>query len=638
MKTKILLIVSLITFNVKLQTLNCSAQSPHAFNYQAVVRNSSGTVIPNQNMSFRINILQGSPTGVYVYSEEHIATTNDSEGAGKIFTSDANGVGSWQVPAIGSSNGDTNYIPKFISSNSLGNSLMFQNGARIGLGTTLPSGRLQIQADTSAADTEPLFEIKDKTGQTVMVVHQDSVHFFVKDDPSKAQNRGCFAVSGKSSTKALTNNYLLINPDSTRIYTSDTIAGFGVQNIGASNKTSYMHLTPKNYFIGHEAGEKTSGLYNCFFGFRAGKYNTTGEKNIFIGYNSGYSNTIGWRNIFIGNDCGLSNTEGNTNIAIGYQALFSNTIGYSNSANGYKVLYSNIDGSGNVADGFQALYANTSGYNNSAIGYRSLYTNTTGYWNTATGIYALNMNTTGYWNVANGAQSLFVNTTGNSNTAVGVYALGGNTNGNFNTALGYVAFGEGTYSNSMALGYSTVITDSNQIRVGNFSVTSIGGFAGWTTLPSDKRFKKNIVENVPGLAFITKLRPVTYNIDMDAIAEFLNTPDSLRLKDSEAIKGSMLQTGFIAQEVETAANEVGFDFCGVDKPKNKNDYYGLRYAEFTVPLVKAVQELNDSLKFQVSGLQLENANLKAEIEKLQTSNIKLQTEIESIKTFIGMVK
>jgi hypothetical protein len=48
-------------------------------------------------------------------------------------------------------------------------------------------------------------------------------------------------------------------------------------------------------------------------------------------------------------------------------------------------------------------------------------------------------------------------------------------------------------------------------------------------------------------------------------------------------------TGFIAQEVEQAANEIEYDFSGVDAPKN-DDLYGLRYVEFVVPLVKAVQE------------------------------------------------
>ncbi|HLP21713.1 MAG TPA: tail fiber domain-containing protein, partial [Chitinophagales bacterium] len=98
--------------------------------------------------------------------------------------------------------------------------------------------------------------------------------------------------------------------------------------------------------------------------------------------------------------------------------------------------------------------------------------------------------------------------------------------------------------------------------------------------------------SVPGLAFITKLRPVTYHLDLQSIASYLHTPDQARAKDAEATKEKMLQTGFIAQEVEKSAKELGFDFSGVDVPKNETDFYGLRYAEFTVPLVKAVQELS----------------------------------------------
>ncbi|MEN8250214.1 MAG: hypothetical protein ABFS32_14875 [Bacteroidota bacterium] len=53
------------------------AQVPAAFNYQAVVRNNSGEVVSNQNVSFRISILQDSETGTIVYSEAHNVTTND---------------------------------------------------------------------------------------------------------------------------------------------------------------------------------------------------------------------------------------------------------------------------------------------------------------------------------------------------------------------------------------------------------------------------------------------------------------------------------------------------------------------------------------------------------------------------------
>lgn len=52
------------------------SQGPDAFNYQAVVRNSSGEIISNQNVSFRISILQNSENGTPVYVETQSAQTN----------------------------------------------------------------------------------------------------------------------------------------------------------------------------------------------------------------------------------------------------------------------------------------------------------------------------------------------------------------------------------------------------------------------------------------------------------------------------------------------------------------------------------------------------------------------------------
>ena len=52
------------------------------------------------------------------------------------------------------------------------------------------------------------------------------------------------------------------------------------------------------------------------------------------------------------------------------------------------------------------------------------------------------------------------------------------------------------------------------------------------------------------------------------------------------------QTGFVAQEVDALVKKSKYVFHGVDAPKNGNDPYSIRYAEFVVPLVKAVQELS----------------------------------------------
>ena len=61
-------------------------------------------------------------------------------------------------------------------------------------------------------------------------------------------------------------------------------------------------------------------------------------------------------------------------------------------------------------------------------------------------------------------------------------------------------------------------------------------------------------------------------------------------------KQQIIYTGFVAQDVEKAAKELNYDFSGVDAAKNDKDLYGLRYAEFVVPLVKAVQELSQKVE------------------------------------------
>jgi len=238
-----------------------------------------------------------------------------------------------------------------------------------------------------------------------------------------------------------------------------------------------------------------------------------------------------------------------------------------------------------------------------------------GDYNSAYGLQALSSNTEGNLNTAIGYQAMDGNTTGTDNVGVGYQALHSNTSGNFNTAIGRTAYYTGTYTNSTALGYSANITASNQIRLGNSSVSSIGGFANWTNV-SDKRLKTNVSENVPGLDFINQLKPVTYNLDVRKLNSFLGVKE--RPQDAKSIlrKQNEIQTGFLAQDVEKAAKEVGYDFSGVDKPKNQNDYYGLRYAEFVVPLVKAVQEQQKIIESQ----QKEIDELKELIQKLMNKN------------------
>lgn len=293
-----------------------------------------------------------------------------------------------------------------------------------------------------------------------------------------------------------------------------------------------------------------------------------------------------------------------------------------------------VTGIGNTGTGENSLYKITSGDNNTANGFNALYYDKSGYYNTSAGAYALYNDTIGNENSAVGVNALLNSANGSYNTAVGASSLIFQKSGSFNTAVGYGAFtAVDNYQNSSAFGYSTDVTADNQVRIGNSSVTSIGGYTSWSNI-SDERVKKNIKQNVPGLMFINKLVPVTYNLDLNAIDRIIQKPQ-LKGKDEKIIQPSsqelsaraekekIIYSGFIAQDVEKAAKELNYDFSGVDVAKNDKDLYGLRYAEFVVPLVKAVQELskqNDSLKSEVSeleGLKTENADLEKRLTKLE---------------------
>ena len=269
------------------------------------------------------------------------------------------------------------------------------------------------------------------------------------------------------------------------------------------------------------------------------------------------------------------------------------------------------------------------GIENTSFGVYALNPASTGTLNTASGASSLHSNTTGYENTASGSYSLRYNTEGNNNTASGAYSLHSNTTGSQNTAIGYYAFFSGdSFSNSTALGYNTVISASNQVRLGNNAVTSIGGQVSWTTL-SDARFKTENAAKVPGIDFIKKLRPVTYYVNHEAMNRYLEVPKGEDVQNRSSLEAKntykpnytkTLESGFMAQEVEKAAKELGYEFNGVDAPKNEKDYYGLRYGQFVVPLVKAVQELNEKLEQK----DAENAQLRAKLLELEERIAKLE--------------
>lgn len=367
-------------------------------------------------------------------------------------------------------------------------------------------------------------------------------------------------------------------------------------------------LAKQNFYVGPYAGKLTAtGTRNLGVGFNSLISNTTGYGNVAGGSYSLYLNTTGHENTafgsesgrystgssntFIGFKSGFNNSSGTGSTYVGYKAGYNNR-GHYSSAFGFQALYSCIAINYNSAFGAYAAYSTTGGGYNAAFGYQSMRSNKTGGFNSVFGANAMYSNTGGSQNAAFGYQAGMTNK-GSYNAFFGAYA-GSTVQGSNNTFIGYHAAGfVDSVKNSTALGYYTILTASNQVRIGNLDVTSIGGFRPWSNL-SDGRFKKDIQENVPGLAFINKLRPVTYTVKLKELDNHLRSlsKDENNYETRATFENeNRIMTGFVAQEVEAAAKELNFIFDGVDAPKNEHDLYALRYSEFVVPLVKAVQEL-----------------------------------------------
>jgi trimeric autotransporter adhesin len=400
----------------------------------------------------------------------------------------------------------------------------------------------------------------------------------------------------------------------------------GISNTAIGSKSLFSNTTGNlNTAIGTQAlFFNTGGFQNTAAGVGALKSNTTGSNSTATGVNALFSNTTGFVNTATGFSAMFSNTTGSFNSAFGEFSMHDNTTGINNTAMGNFSLQFNITGSQNTAIGVQALKLNTTGDNNAALGINALFSNTTGFQNSATGNFALQNNTAGSNNVAMGMSALAGNTTGFQNTAAGPFAGDIPKSDTNNTFIGFGANNVSglSLSNSMALGANSRITASNQVRIGSTTTTSIGGAVGFSTI-SDGRYKKNIREDVKGIDFIMKLRPVTYQLDAGALDRRFNpegkSQKSYRAGRDELTK--MIFTGFVAQEVEQAAKDAGYEFSGIDKPKNEQDLYGLRYSDFVVPLAKAIQEqqqMIEELRKTNTDIKNQNADLLRRIEKLES--------------------
>ncbi len=610
-------VLLILSQNVKSQvSINADGTSPDNSAMLDVKSTSQGLLIPRMTMAQR-NAIVSPATGLMVYQTDNLP--------GFYYNSGNSSTPVWVISGTGSGWGLT------------GNS-----------GTSLASNFIGTTDNTSL-----LFRVNNqKSGGIDLTKSNTSLGYLTLNSNTNGQNNVAIGINALQSNLYGSNNSSI--GANTLSHNTSGYSNTAAGSAALENNTEGYNNTG----IGvNSLQSNTTGTSNCAIGAITLENNTTGSINTAIGNQSLSSNVDGWGNVAVGFSALYGNRGNSYSTAIGFDAMrhadnrvtgrttyntaigcealkgsmsYADNTGQWNTAVGHQSLMNNTSGNGNVATGSSSMLSNTTGSNNVAYGGNSMVTNTVGYQNTGIGNWALEQNTSGFSNTALGVYALRANTSGFGNIAIGEYALNNAATGNYCTSVGSFS-GPSTLnlSNWSGFGYDagSALSISNSIDLGNTSVTRIQGQVPMS-LYSDERIKDNIVANVPGLDFILKLRPVTYNLNIHRQNEILykgqkNTEDWTGKYDIEKIR----MTGFIAQEVAKASADIGYDFNGVDKPETADGLYSLRYTEFVMPLVKAVQELNAVNESQ----NLKNEDLQEKEKMMQSTIDAMSQSIELLK-------
>ena len=306
-----------------------------------------------------------------------------------------------------------------------------------------------------------------------------------------------------------------------------------------------------NFNIGSlQTGMTVGANNNTSVGSSAGSAITTGYQNTAVGTGALPSCTTGHDNVAIGPSSLQNLITGNTNIAIGNFAAYTQSSDDDTIAIGYNVLKNCTNGT-NLGMGTNTFFALTTGYTNVAIGRNSAQSLTSGSGNTCLG-----------------AQSGLALMTGNNNTFIGFSAGDANIlNGSNNTVIGYNAEASTSFT-------------SNQITLGNASVTSLRCAVTSITSLSDERDKDEITDLSAGLDFVNEIKPVSFTWND---------------RDEEG-KHGIKDSGFTAQNLKEVQEKYNLSdelkLVNEENPEKLEASYGR-----LIPiLVKAIQDLSKEIE------------------------------------------
>lgn len=598
-------------------SLQVSAQAPNKFNYQGVARNSTGEALTNQALGVKITILDSDdPNASVLYSETQSVTTNASGlyniqiGAGTAVSgvmADVDwGAGDRYIKVEMDPAGGTSYTDLGTTQLlSVPYALYSMNGKEGPAGPAGPKGDTGPAGPQGPAGPAGPKGDKGETG------------------PQGPQGPPGTGGGGSGAEWLLTGN----NVTDFKNYIGTNRAQPFVVKVGDNSGDVLKGGQQRAGFVSPITTNTIWG-YGALTGVDIGAGASGGKDNTAIGAFALNRVKDASQNVAVGYNSLLMNVSGGNNVAIGYQALRNNT-GEGNIAIGSSSMSEKQDGNYNIAIGNDA---NVTGSENIVMGNNAVKGDNIvnignkrenfGGYNVGIGFAGRieGENNIGIGNsVAAGTNVISIGTEkyakGEAHIAIGA---GGRIDGENNIGIGnnnlegrhLIAIGDKIElkgENVVGIGFAAPFIGDNTVSIGNSSMEKIGGQVDWSAF-SDGRIKNNIQQNVPGLAFITKLRPVTYNLDIHTqnAIQGISTPDFDGKYNIENIK----QTGFIAQEVEAAAKSLNFDFSGVVAPANDKDLYSIRYASFVMPLVQAVQEQQKIIEEQAALLEKQSQQIQ----------------------------
>jgi len=424
--------------------LTTFSQAPQRFNYQAIVRNSSGQpVSAGTVVSLRFTIHDGTATGAPVFTETQTDTVNQF-GLANVQIGISN-----NLNAVNWSSG-AKYLEVELDPSGGNN---FSN-----MGT---SQLISVPYALFAANSNP-----GPQGPTGIAGNNGNTG---PTGPTGAVGATGAGVTGVTGVQGL--------PGTTG--PSGPTGATGATGIGLSGATGPVGPTGPSGLAGLQGitgatGIGATGPTGQTVAVNA--WNLTGNTGITGGDFLGTLNNADLQFKVNGQPAGLidsaymqtifgytagGSTSATYTTAFGYQALSTNAAQY-NTAFGAQALRANQGGSQNTAVGAGAML-NGSGNFNTAIGSAAMPYNPSGSENTAVGAGALS-DVAGSYNTGVGAQSLF-NNPGSYNTAVGFGALqggGGVRTSNYNAAFGYLSmYGNWNGGQNTACGDSSLMNNIN---------------------------------------------------------------------------------------------------------------------------------------------------------------------------------